>query len=831
MVLSELLAPAGSYEVFKVAVNAGADAVYLAGKKFGARAFAENFTLEEIEKSVDYAHLNNVKVFVTINTLINDFEIADVLKYIFKLYKFGVDGIIIQDLGVLKLANLLFPKLPLHISTQMTLNNYESVIWAYKSGASRVIFPREVSVQEISEINSKLKENNIDLELEVFTHGALCYSISGNCYISSLNSGRSGNRGACAQPCRREYKLKYKGFNIGNGYLLSTHDLNTSKDLEKLQKAGIKSLKLEGRMKSEDYIGTIVNSYRNILDNKDLEQSRENLDLVFNRKFTKGYLLNDGPGQVMGRESSGHVGLYVGPITSVKGETITISKRNDITLKTGDGIAFKYKDKIKGIYIDNIVEQDEEKIVLNTTRNLRTGDKVYISYSSEMHKKLRQFRKDKIQSRIPISLDISFDEDLCMVVYYNFKSEKFTLNSKYVSKKPFEEAINRAITVDDIKNQLSKTGGTPFYIESIEINDLPENSFVSIGELNKIRRDILDRASEILLNYYKPNKKEINSLNNNLNDFITEYNEKNVKLSKKEIGISVIVDNLEILNLVSMFPVKKIYFDPSYLYNNPDDYFKNIKELLTKAALSILEAELVWVLPSFISSEELIKCKEIFESLELDGIPLSIMTDALGLDEMFECPIYGAHNLNVWNSFALEKLSESNFKSAILSSELSNKEIKEINLKSPPNITTEMIVHGNLEILTSFDDFSKVNEDKDFIISNDNDYAILEDKKRKKFRYKIVFDFNNKSHFLNKDCLCLIDEMDIVKNIGIDSIVIDCRVSDKKYVSKIISFYIQGLKSNDKKYLNSLREEIHSLSRSYINKGNFIEGRLHEKDE
>ncbi|MCC7553616.1 MAG: DUF3656 domain-containing protein [Methanobacteriaceae archaeon] len=831
MVLSELLAPAGSYDVFKVAVNAGADAVYLAGQRFGARAYAQNFTLDEIEKGVQYAHLNNVKVYVTINTLINEFEIVDALKYIFKLYKFGVDAVIIQDFGILLLINSLFPDLAIHASTQMTLNNYESIVWAYKNGISRVIFPREISVNEISSINSRLKENNMDLELEVFGHGALCYSISGNCYISSLNSGRSGNRGACAQPCRREYKLKYKGYNIGNGYLLSTHDLNTADYLDVLDKSGINSLKLEGRMKSEDYIGTIVNSYRNILDYND-EESKNNLNLVFNRKFTKGYILNNKPGNVMGRKSSGHEGIYIGDIVDVNDEEITVAKNQDINLKTGDGIAFKYKNKIKGIYIDNIISQSKDKIVLTTTRNVRAGDKVLLSYSNKMHKKLKQFRNDNIQPKIPISFDISFDKSGFMVVYYNFKLKETKLNSKYVSKIPIQKAINKPITCEFIKKQLYKTGGTPFFIEEISINNLPENSFLSLGDLNKIRREILNRASEILLNYYKPNKKQVNEYNNKLNRFIKEYDNNFNEVSKKKIGVCVFVDNLDLLKIASTFPVKKIYFDPSYLYNNSDDYFKNIKDLILEASENISGIDLVWVLPSFISSEEIIKCREIYNDFLNEGITISIMSDIPGLNEIFDCQIYGNHNLNVWNSYSVQNLENSGFNSLILSSELSKDENKQLILKkNNSNLDLELITHGNIEVITSFDDFSNLNGGKDFIINNNSDYAILEDKKRKKFRYKVLFDYNRKSHILNKDCLCLIDELKELKDMGIDSIVLDCRFSNEKYLSKIISFYIQGLKSNDKKYLNSLKEEIYSSSHSYINKGNFIEGRLHEKED
>ena len=210
MVLSELLAPAGSYDVLVIAVNAGADAVYIAGQQYGARAFAKNFTMEEIEKAVEYAHLNGVKVHVTVNTSINNFEIADVMNYLFKLYQIGIDAVIVQDFGICWLLKTLIPDLEVHGSTQMALSNYSSIKWAAKNNIKRVVLPREINVNQIAKTHEQLKKDNINMEIEVFGHGALCYSVSGNCYMSSYNSGRSGNRGACAQPCRREYRLKYR---------------------------------------------------------------------------------------------------------------------------------------------------------------------------------------------------------------------------------------------------------------------------------------------------------------------------------------------------------------------------------------------------------------------------------------------------------------------------------------------------------------------------------------------------------------------------------------------------------------------------------------------
>jgi len=972
----ELLAPAGSYDVFKIAVNLGSDAVYLAGQNFGARAYAENFTTEEIKKSVEYAHLNNTKVFITVNTLLNNLEIVDFLKYIFKLYKIGVDAVIVQDFGALKLIRSIFPEMTIHASTQMSLNNYYSVLWAAENGFSRVIFPRELSIDEISKINSKLKENNKKIELEVFSHGALCYSISGNCYISSLNNGRSGNRGACTQPCRREYILKYKGHKVSDGYLLSTHDLNLSDDLDKLAKSGIDSIKLEGRMKSEDYVGTIVNSYRNLLDKKE-GSFKDDLNFVFNRKFTKGYIMNQNPSEVMGRETSGHIGYYIGKITAINKEypeiiennqiisnnkrdianngdvnnydvnncdvnnsdvinnninksdivnnsevfnnsinksnivnnntnnsnkaknakntnstnnnkntnnnkknnkntnkntknnkntnntnnnsynkknkyfesseerirtikEIKVSKENPINIEQGDGIAFKYGKKVKGIYIDDIIRQNDEYIVFNTTRNIRVGDEVYISYSRSINKELKKYKKEFIQSKIPISLNISLDKELYGKIEAKFNIYNETIKFNYKSSSKFEKAINRPITKEEIKKQLFKTGNTPFFMNNITINDFPANLFIPTSKLNKIRREILDKASIKLLNYYKKDKTQIKDAKSRLNRFIKNYKSKNIKNNnlknknspkfKNNLELSVFVDNLELVETVSNYNVKKIYFDPSYLFKSSKDYFENIKKILTNALAKITTQELVWVLPSFISDDEIEKCVKVFNKLESEKIPISIMSDIPGISGLFNSNMYGNHNLNVWNNFSCEELSDAGFNSLILSPELSYDEMKSLISKYvKKDIDIEIIAHGNLEVIVSNDDFSNLKNNKSLNMKK-QEYAILEDKKRKKFKYKVISDFNKKSHIINKDCLCLIDEIDKIEKIGIDSIILDCRFSNDNYTSNIISLYQEGLKDTSKKNLDSLKKQIYSLSHSYLSKGNFLDGRIHEKD-
>ncbi len=274
--IPELLAPAGSMESLKAAVNAGADAVYLSGKQFGARHYAANFDNEDLKEAVHYAHLRGVKVYVTVNTLVKDHELPDLAKYLLFLYENGADAILVQDVGVARIAKELVPDLNIHASTQMTIHNTEGVKWAAELGFKRVVLAREMKLAEIEEIGKNIGSEQI--ELEIFAHGALCYSYSGQCLLSSFIGGRSGNRGMCAQPCRKPYDLvlgekdeygrpvNTNRSRIKENYLLSTRDLAIYKYLDKISKSSVSSLKIEGRMRSPEYVAVVVSTYRKALD-------------------------------------------------------------------------------------------------------------------------------------------------------------------------------------------------------------------------------------------------------------------------------------------------------------------------------------------------------------------------------------------------------------------------------------------------------------------------------------------------------------------------------------------------------------------------------------
>ena len=317
--LPELLAPAGSPDAFRSAIAAGADAVYLSGKRFGARKSAANFTDAQIEEAVRTAHLHGVRVYVTVNTLIHDREMKSASEYLVWLWSFGVDAVLVQDTGLAAVAREIVPDLVLHASTQLTIHNAAGVRWAAAHGFRRVVLARELSLEDVSAIADAT--NNTGIGLEVFVHGALCYSYSGQCLLSSVIGGRSGNRGMCAQPCRKPWDLvtaeadeygrplSLRPIPLDGQYLLSPKDLCMYRSLPWLVQSPAVSLKIEGRMKSPEYVATVVSIYRRALDTiaagrwEPADDDESDLLLAFNRGFTGGHLSRERYRRLIGRDA------------------------------------------------------------------------------------------------------------------------------------------------------------------------------------------------------------------------------------------------------------------------------------------------------------------------------------------------------------------------------------------------------------------------------------------------------------------------------------------------------------------------------------------------
>ena len=480
----EILAPVGNIDMLTAAISAGANAVYLAGKSFGARAFANNFTNEELVNAIKLCHLYDVLVYVTINTVIFENEIDEVIKYIDFLYLNDVDAVIIQDLGLASIIHHRYPNLEMHASTQVNAQNFDDCKVLNKLGFSRVILGREVSLDTIKEIHENIKKENLKLELEAFVHGSLCISYSGGCFYSKLLGGRSGNRGKCAQPCRKKHI-----FNNNTKYYISPKDLMTINKLDEITNY-VDSLKIEGRMKSKEYVYYTVQSYKKAINNEKTEDTINKMKIAFNRGFTKGFINNEKNENITDVNSSNHKGVYIGQIVSKdykEFDKVNIKLNND--LKINDSIRIIGTNRqgemqedaviVNQMYINGKlvkVANANSVVTLRLHKNMNVLDKVYITKREE------QFIIDKISLTGEISLK---NNKLYLDITDGVNRVIKSLSYEY-SDKSLE---------DRIKDQVSKTGSTPYQFKTLKVN--VKNCYVPIKELNEIRRTALDELTTL----------------------------------------------------------------------------------------------------------------------------------------------------------------------------------------------------------------------------------------------------------------------------------------------------------------------------------------------
>ncbi len=552
----ELLSPAGSFDSLYAAIAAGADAVYIGGKQFGARAFSKNFTLEEIEKAIEYAHLYDVKLYVAVNTLIYDNEVDEFISYIKKLANLGVDAVIMQDLGMIDLVRKTIPSLEIHVSTQAHIHNLDGVKVLEKLGIKRTVLARETSIDEIRNI-----KNNSNIDLEVFVAGALCISYSGNCLMSSLIGGRSGNRGMCAGTCRLPYDLVDSKGNIvsKDKYLLSTKDLNTLKYLGELIDLGIESFKIEGRMKSPEYVYVITSLYRKAIDSYlekgivDIkDEDIDNLKKVFTRGFTKGFLFNEDNNNLVNTKMPNHNGVEIGKVIDYKNGYTKIKLTDDLSINDGIRVSktdigfivtsiIKDNHNVKKAYKGDIISIKMPSKVLKDSVILKTKD-------YELTKKIDELIKNNNRKiKIDMEFKASIDDMSLKLKYRDIQVDLKGVKPSF--------AINQSITKEDIKKQLSKLGDTPYIIDNIDIC-IEDNLFINIKDLNSLRREAIEKLTSIRLA-----KKEV--IYGDYNIEVTDY--------KKEANINYKVSSIEIYNKLKNY--HDIYVDDINLYNKIDSIY------------------------------------------------------------------------------------------------------------------------------------------------------------------------------------------------------------------------------------------------------------------
>jgi putative protease len=692
----ELLAPAGSPDAYRAAASAGADAVYLGAKAFNARAQAQNFDDGALANVIEDAHVRGMKVYLTLNTLVKDSEFQEAATLASFVYREGIDGILVQDPGLIRLLRKIAPDLPLHASTQMTLHNTDGVRAAEKMGLKRVVLSRELTIPEIKEMS-----RSTGMELEVFVHGALCISRSGQCLLSSFIGGRSGNRGRCAQPCRLPWKKDHPG---GCGeYLLSPRDLMTLEFLPELIASGVASLKIEGRLKSPEYVAAVVMVYRKYLDLALAGPSAYKVDpadirmleQVFNRGgFTKGYFCGTNFHELMSTEHPKHWGTPVGTVERTEGSTRSrFGIRDDDKLvkikftsetRMGDGLEIWDAQKDNPSAIISVMLRNnshvktarlgETLLIGNFKADPAAGSPVYKTYDRELMEWLRG-NMEKNAQRVAVSGS-----------FHLFAGEKPVLRvsdddgnrAEAEGQQPAQQASEKPVTEERASAQLKKTGDTPFFFRELQVKT-DNKSYVPISFINDLRRQALELLSEQRRNV--PKRTPVTQPEFNFSYF--PGNTPNLT-KKREIS-------LYFFRVPEAFAWEGLQAHRAYLPLSEGEFFEQAKECGMQGYAIIppvlTDRQLQWAVDRVASIRD-----------KLDGILVGNPGMLHRMHEDFpELPVALDFRMNLFNSWALEAFREYQPASAMLSLEMNLEAISEIR---SPGIPLEAYVYGEIPVMT-----------------------------------------------------------------------------------------------------------------------------------
>lgn len=663
----ELLSPAGDFKSGCGAIHYGANAIYLGLKEYSARANAVNFKNDELNQFTAYAHSMGKKVYIAVNTVILTQEINDLIKNIAKAEEYNVDAIIVQDLGVSKIIKQYFPKLSLHASTQMTIHNLDGVKYLEDLGFSRVILARELSFDDINYIT-----NNTTLETEVFIHGSLCYSYSGQCLYSSFISGKSANRGLCTYPCRHSFN---------NSHPYSMKDLALKEDILKLKEAGVSSLKIEGRKKSPLYVCAVTDYYRRILDNRETTGCLDNIQRIFARPLTKLHFTAQKNKDVISQSVTGAIGLETGKIIAVSGNKIIFkttypfekydglqvsSSKNDFPFGFS---AQKLRVNSQNVFSVNSGEIVEVELPKESPK-VTVGAKIYASSSIDI-KKAYPYKTPKpweYKHRYPIEVFVTINKDSVSAgVEINGKSFKETFPVIGTELKDFGKMQ------ENTKNVFDKTGDTILKLSCLDYKN--EGFFVPVSHLNELRRKIYTKAEEFIT----ANKKEIQNI---------KFAYKNdVKITPKWL---LKIDNEEYIKELGKDKLDNFYeilMDLDCDFNNLPKIIKN------KTRIS---------LPIIALNKELPKIKNKIKKLKEQGFNKFEVANLWGFETLNNeniKDITADYSFSVFNPEAIAELSKIGCSRITLSPESSQTTIKELSKIYP--YTLALIVYQDTPLFIS----------------------------------------------------------------------------------------------------------------------------------
>ena len=772
----ELLAPAGSMDSLIAAINNGADAIYLGGSKFSARAYASNFDNETMMKAVDYAHSYGVKVYVTMNTLLKQNELKEALKYVGYLYEIGVDALIIQDTGLINLSKKVYPEFELHASTQMTVHNGEGALYFTEKGLQRIVLSRELSLDEIKHISTDL-----GIETEIFVHGALCVCYSGQCLMSSMIGGRSGNRGRCAQSCRMQYTLKGETSGEKKGYLLSPKDTCLIEDIDAIIKSGTSSLKVEGRMKKPEYVAGVTQNYRKAIDKVekhtkfDLAKGKNQLAQLFNRQgFAKAYLYKNTGKDMMSFNYAKNTGVFIGKVQE-NGEVILEA---DVAL--GDGIRFEddgftlSKIMLKGKEVKEAYEGDRVKLFPSS--GYKKGYRLFKMSDKKLFDELHDYLKP-YKRKVLLTGEVEFKVNAPIILKTTFNGKEYKVYGDII-----EEASSKPLSRERVEESLKKSGEIPYKFDNIIFNVFDEG-FIRIASLNNLRRELFE---------------------NILKDTTSSYRRKRV-MEEAHVTPSKFNGKLGYIYSCVTKEQLRALMEEDFVENIAlNVFYSRIKGSLNKGDVKELK-EINHNKNIYLKVPEIIKQEFDFITKVIDELSpyiRGLITSNAGIirkykDSMF---IIGDYKLNIYNHEGAEFYSE-DVDIPCLSLELNRKEIKEVmkDIKCKVGVN----IYGKTELMVSEycpvgSTFGNKTSKKECSMPCIKDNFTLIDRMNEKFR--VLCDNHCRSHILNSLPINLIEEAEEMKAFNIENFRVDFLDESYEEVKDVLSQVNSGKKNENRTY-------------------------------
>lgn len=757
----EILAPAGSYESLKAAVSAGADAVYTGGSRFGARAYADNLSEQELLEAIDYVHLHGRKIYLTVNTLLKEKELrGELYDYLLPYYRQGIDAVIVQDAGVLRFIRKHFPELPVHASTQMTITNVSGAKFMEEQGVERVVTSRELSLEEIREISEQT-----DVEIESFVHGALCYCYSGQCLYSSMLGGRSGNRGQCAQPCRLPYKVNGK-----TSYVMSLKDLCTLDILPELAEAGIYSFKIEGRMKKPEYVAAVTSIYRRYADLY-LEKGKKGyvvskrdkeilMDLYNRGGFHSGYYKTRNGREMLSLERPNHAGVKAVQAGRQKGREL--DARALVELHKGDIIELSGQenytlgqDVAKGRTFSMLLRN--KTAVLNGTVLARTRNEALL-------RELREtFVEKKVQEKMNGKLVLAAGEPSRLLLSCGGIEVQ-------VEGEPAQEALNMPVDEARIGKQMRKTGNTAFVFDRLDI-ELHGSLFVPVQMLNELRRKGTEALGHALCESYRreeacPPAEE------------TECRKSGC--TRTESGFCVYAEKREQFDVLLGFEsVKRIYIDCSMIPHAWDS--EELRKMSEQAGAH--GKELYFAMPYIFRKETKARYQNFFADFPFDGVLVRNYESCQFLAEHApDIRVVLDHNLYEFNSEMRKFWKDRKIERFTAPLELNYRELKDVGCGE-----SELIVYGYLQMMVSAQCIQKTTGG----CTHRQGYLKMTDRYHKEFTVKNCCDYCYNVIY-NTEPLCLLDQKREIEEIAPLALRLHFTLEDGEKTAQVMKAFEQA---------------------------------------